>query len=107
VGTDWSISFSESLATSIRNPASIPGVVIIFEDQEMHPNNSELNLHQHKIIMQSWLMTKRIRGSNDSAMIDSANSGVMSKVNSAIEDDVPSINSAWERESNPVSEKIF
>jgi len=107
VATDWSISFSESLATTIRNPASIPGVVIIFEDQEMHPNNSELSFHPHQIIMQSWLTTKRIPGSNDSAMIDSVNSGIMSKVNSAIEDESPSTNSVWERESNLVSEEMF
>lgn len=112
VAADWSITFSEALAIIIKNPASIPGVVIIFEDEEMHPINSTFYLQHHKIIIQTLLTNNRFHDSNeipdDSSMIDSINSGVMSKVNSAIEDDLPSINSAeWERESNPISEVIL
>ena len=113
VAEDWSITFSEALATTIRNPASIPGVVIIFEDEEMHPINSAFNSQRHnRLLIQTLLMTKGLLGkneiSNDScSMVDSVNSGVMSKVNSAIEDSLPSMNSKWGRELYPISEVIL
>lgn len=113
MAADWSLTFSEALATTIRNPASIPGVVIIFEDEDMHPINSALNLQHHRIIIQTLLMNKRFHDKNeisdDSCMIDSVNSedAMSRKVNSAIEDSLPSTNSVWERESNPVSEVIL
>lgn len=113
VAEDWSITFSEALATTIRNPASIPGVVIIFEDEEMHPFNSAFNSQRHnRLLIQTLLMKKGLLGkneiSNDScSMVDSVNSGVMSKVNSAIEDSLPSMNSKWGRELYPISEVIL